>query len=179
MKIWEEENQCYVRAAMEQNTPEENEALRKRFEEIDWSVFEHIERKETVNERGVFAPLEAVELDEIRARDAEFREIGLEEIRAGKVGAVLLAGGQGTRLGLDRPKGTLNIGIDRELYLFEQLIRNLTDVTDEAGAYVPLCHDEQYQPRRHEGIFRGAWLFRVSEGRGQILCAGDGTCVRL
>ena len=62
MRIWEEENQCYVRAAMEQNTPEENEALRKRLEEIDWSVFEHIERKETVNERGVFAPLEAVEL---------------------------------------------------------------------------------------------------------------------
>lgn len=138
MKIWGEENQCYVRAAMEQNTPEENEALRKRLEEIDWSVFEHIERKETVNERGVFAPLEAVELDEIRAREAEFREIGLEAVRAGKVGAVLLAGGQGTRLGLDRPKGTLNIGIDRELYLFEQLIRNLTDVTDEAGAYVPL-----------------------------------------
>ena len=62
----------------------------------------------------------------------------LERSGAGKVGAVLLAGGQGTRLGLDRPKGTLNIGINRELYLFEQLIRNLTDVTDEAGAYLPL-----------------------------------------
>ena len=52
--------------------------------------------------------------------------------------AMLLAGGQGTRLGLDRPKGTLNIGVNRELYLFEQLFRNLMDVTDEAGAYVPM-----------------------------------------
>lgn len=51
---------------------------------------------------------------------------------------MLLAGGQGTRLGLDRPKGTLNIGVNRELYLFEQLFRNLMDVTDEAGAYVPM-----------------------------------------
>ena len=104
----------------------------------NWSVLEHIERKETVNERGVFAPLEAVELSEIERRGEEFRKIGLEAIRAGKVGAVLLAGGQGTRLGLDKPKGTLNIGINRELYLFEQLLRNLMDVTDEAGVSVPL-----------------------------------------
>ena len=52
--------------------------------------------------------------------------------------AMLLAGGQGTRLGLDKPKGTLNIGINRELYLFEQLIYNLMDVTKEAGVSVPL-----------------------------------------
>lgn len=137
MKIWEDEKQCYIRAALEKSTPEEKEALKKRLEDIDWSVLEHINRKETVNERGVFAPLEAVEITEIRAREAEFREIGEKALKEGKVGAVLLAGGQGTRLGLDKPKGTLNIGIDRELYLFEQLVRNLMDVTDETGAYVP------------------------------------------
>jgi UDP-N-acetylhexosamine pyrophosphorylase len=123
---------------MEKNTTEQNEKLTKRLEEIDFSVLEHIERKETVNERGVFAPLDAVEVSEIEARGAEFKELGLKAIREGKVGAVLLAGGQGTRLGLDRPKGTLNIGVAKELYLFEQLLRNLMDVTDEAGVYVPL-----------------------------------------
>lgn len=138
MKIWEEEKQSYIRAAMDKNTPEENEALKERLDGIDWSVLNHVNRKETVNERGVFAPLEAVEIAEIQARAAEFRQIGLSALREGKVGAVLLAGGQGTRLGLDKPKGTLKIGIERELYLFEQLIRNLMDVTDEAGAYVPL-----------------------------------------
>lgn len=138
MRIWEEEKQCYIRAAMKKNTPQENELLKKTLAEIDWTVLEQIERKETVNERGVFAPLEAVEISEIRARKAEFQEIGLKAVREGRVGAVLLAGGQGTRLGLDKPKGTLNIGLDRELYLFEQLLRNLMDVTDEAGAYVPL-----------------------------------------
>ena len=130
MKIWEDDNQ--------KNTTERNEKLTKRLEEIDFSVLEHIERKETVNERGVFAPLDAVEVSEIEARGAEFKELGLKAIREGKVGAVLLAGGQGTRLGLDRPKGTLNIGVAKELYLFEQLLRNLMDVTDEAGVYVPL-----------------------------------------
>lgn len=138
MKIWEDDNQKYIKAMMEKNTTERNEKLTKRLEEIDFSVLEHIERKETVNERGVFAPLDAVEVSEIEARGAEFKELGLKAIREGKVGAVLLAGGQGTRLGLDRPKGTLNIGVTKELYLFEQLLRNLMDVTDEAGVYVPL-----------------------------------------
>ena len=138
MKIWEDDNQKYIKAMMEKKTTEQNEKLTKRLEEIDFSVLEHIERKETVNERGVFAPLDAVEVSEIEARGAEFKELGLKAIREGKVGAVLLAGGQGTRLGLDRPKGTLNIGVAKELYLFEQLLRNLMDVTDEAGVYVPL-----------------------------------------
>ena len=138
MKIWEDDNQKYIKAMMEKNTTEQNEKLTTRLEEIDFSVLEHIERKETVNERGVFAPLDAVEVSEIEARGAEFKELGLKAIREGKVGAVLLAGGQGTRLGLDRPKGTLNIGVAKELYLFEQLLRNLMDVTDEAGVYVPL-----------------------------------------
>ncbi len=138
MKIWEDDNQKYIKAMMEKNTTEQNEKLTKRLEEIDFSVLEHIERKETVNERGVFAPLDAVEVSEIEARGAEFKELGLKAIREGKVGAVLLAGGQGTRLGLDRPKGTLNIGVTKELYLFEQLLHNLMDVTDEAGVYVPL-----------------------------------------
>ena len=138
MHIWEEEKQCYIRTVMEKNTPQENEILKGRLDEIDWTVLDHIQRKETVNERGVFAPLEAVEISEIEARKTEFKETGLKAIREGKVGAVLLAGGQGTRLGLDKPKGTLNIGVNRELYLFEQLLRNLMDVTDEAGVYVPL-----------------------------------------
>ncbi len=138
MNILEDKNQCYIKKAYENCNAEEKAALKEKLEKIDWSVLEQIERKETVNERGVFAPLDAVEVPEIEARKDEFKTLGIKAIQEGKVGAVLLAGGQGTRLGLDRPKGTLNIGIHRELYLFEQLFRNLMDVTDEAGAYVPM-----------------------------------------
>ena len=56
MKIWEDEKQVYIRAAMERNTPEQNAALKERLERIDWSILEHNQRNETVNERGVFAP---------------------------------------------------------------------------------------------------------------------------
>ncbi len=138
MNILEDRNQIYLRAAMEACTPREREILEQNLAKVDWSVLEHIGKREAGSQRGVFAPLEAVELAEIASRREEFKKTGMEAIRAGKVAAVLLAGGQGTRLGLDKPKGTLNIGITRELYLFEQLLRNLMDVTGEAGVSVPL-----------------------------------------
>ncbi len=137
MKIYEDEKQCYIKAALELGTPEENEQLKAKLDAIDWSVLDNLAHKEAVTERGVFAPLDAVEVSEIEARKDEFKEIGLKAIRECKIGAVLLAGGQGTRLGLDKPKGTLNIGVNKDLYLFEQLVRNLQDVTNEAGVYVP------------------------------------------
>lgn len=138
MNILEDKNQCYIQAMLEKNTPEQRAELEKHLASIDVSVLEYVRHKEKVNARGVFAPLDAVEVGEIQARKEEFCQLGLAAIRAGKIGAVLLAGGQGTRLGLDKPKGTLNIGVNRELYLFEQLICNLMEVTNEAGAFVPL-----------------------------------------
>lgn len=112
------------------------EKLKKQLEEMDWSYLDMINRKEQV--RGEFAPLGATELGEIKAREDEFRKVGVEALRKGKVGAILLAGGQGTRLGFDKAKGMYNIGITKNLYIFEQLIANLTQVKEEVEAWIPL-----------------------------------------
>lgn len=132
------ENQIYIQNAWKNGSEAEREVLEKKLDDVDWSLLELIHKKESEEENVVFTPIEAVEVQEIEAKKEEFQRIGLKAIREGKAGAVLLAGGQGTRLGMNKPKGTLNIGVNKELYLFEQLIRNLMDVTDEAGAYVPL-----------------------------------------
>ncbi len=92
------------------------------------SILESYRHKEDLTKKGVITPLAAMELDEIEAHKDSFTAEGLEAIRAGKVGAVLLAGGMGTRLGSDNPKGMYNVGLTKELYIFECLIHNLLDV---------------------------------------------------
>ena len=79
-----------------------------------------------------------MDVEEIDAKRDEFAKIGYDAIKEGKVAALLLAGGMGTRLGFDKPKGELNVGIDNTLYIFQCLINNLMDVTNVAGKTVPL-----------------------------------------
>ncbi len=112
--------------------------LLDQIEKLDISLIGLVEHNYETSARGKLEPLDAVTVKEIEKNGALYKEKGLEAIRAGEVGAVLLAGGQGTRLGYDGPKGTVNIGETRQLYIFECLIKNLMKVTDEAGVTVPL-----------------------------------------
>lgn len=128
-----ETNQKYLLSLLEQEIPEK---LEKQLDNMDWSNLEHLEQKE--QKRGEFAPLGAMELSEIEGKKVDFEKVGLEAVKNSKVGAILLAGGQGTRLGFDKAKGMYNIGETKELYIFEQLIENLKKVTTKADAWVPL-----------------------------------------
>ena len=149
-------NQKYLKPLLEKKLPER---LVNQLNDMNWSYLDLIHDKE--QKRGTFAPLGAMELPEIETKKAEFQAIGLEAIKNCKVGAILLAGGQGTRLGFDKAKGMYNIGVNKELYIFEQLIANLMQVTKEAGAFVPLYimtsdkNDEQTRAFFEEHNFFG------------------------
>ncbi len=130
--------QEHVMKYYDELTEGEKELLLSQAESTDFSVLSSLGSLKGGNERGVITPLGAMQLPEIRQKEKEFKEAGLEAIKKGKVGAVLLAGGMGTRLGSDDPKGMYNIGITREVYIFQRLIENLLEVVKEAGAYVPL-----------------------------------------
>ena len=116
----------------------EKKSLEAQVRGTDWSVLENLAHPENLSGKGKIEPISGLRAKEIEARREEFFALGKEAIKKGKVSAVLLAGGQGTRLGTDAPKGTFDIGITRPLYIFQQQIENLLEVTNECGAYVPL-----------------------------------------
>ncbi len=136
--VLKEHNQEHIFEAYKKLDEKGKEKLIAQIEKIDWSILAMAGHEELAQERGKLVPLSALEVPEIEKNRAKYEQVGLDAIKAGKVGAVLLAGGQGTRLGFDGPKGKYNIGITKEMYIFERLIRNLQDVTDKVGCFVPL-----------------------------------------
>ncbi|MBQ9807693.1 MAG: UDPGP type 1 family protein [Ruminococcus sp.] len=117
----------------------EQKELLSQIELIDFSVLDNLrEENRFTASRGKFEPLGAATIEDIEQNSEKYSAAGTEAIKAGKVAAVLLAGGQGTRLGFDKPKGMFNVGVTRELYIFQCLINNLMDVVKETGAWVPL-----------------------------------------
>ena len=137
LSILKEHGQEHIFAAYQKLDEKGKKKLAEQIEHIDWSIVAMACHEELKQERGKLEPLSALEVSEIEKNKEKYREIGLDAIKTGKVGAVLLAGGQGTRLGSDGPKGKYNIGITKDVFIFERLIRNLLDVTDKAGCFVP------------------------------------------
>ncbi len=130
--------QEHVLKYYEELSEEEKALLLAQVEATDFSMLASCrDRKETA-ERGVISPLAAMQLPEITGKKEKFTALGLDAIKKGRVGAVLLAGGMGTRLGSDDPKGMYNIGITREVYIFQRLIENLLDVVRQAESWIPL-----------------------------------------
>ena len=112
--------------------------LLQQVEETDFSILQYMEHKNAAAEEKNISPIAAMELDEVTRRREEFNKIGLEAVRQGKVAAVLLAGGMGTRLGSDDPKCMYDIGLTHPVYIMERLVSNLMDVVNEAGGiFVP------------------------------------------
>ncbi len=134
----EKNGQLHVLKYYEELKPEEKEALLSQVERLDFSMTSSCKHKEELTQKGKITPLSAMQLGEINRRKDEFMSVGLEAVRAGKVGAVLLAGGMGTRLGSDAPKGVYNIGLTKEVFIFQRLIENLLDVVRQADAWIHL-----------------------------------------
>lgn len=134
----EKSGQLHVLKYYEELPQAEKEALLAQVETLDFSMTASCKHKEELNRKGKITPLSAMQLKEIAERKEEFTSVGIEAIRAGKVGAVLLAGGMGTRLGSDAPKGVYNIGLTKEVFIFQRLIENLLDVVHQADAWIHL-----------------------------------------
>jgi UDP-N-acetylglucosamine/UDP-N-acetylgalactosamine diphosphorylase len=107
-------------------------------------------------------PPPAVRLDsgENRFTGDQARARGREALRAGHLGAMLVAGGQGTRLGFNHPKGMYPIGPVSGRTLFQIHVDKLLAVAARHGVRIPLyvmtspaTHDETVEFLARHGRF--------------------------
>ena len=117
----------------------EKQELLTQIDETDFSVLENCKNLGKSEGRGAFSPLAAMQVSEIERRKDEFAAAGIKALKEGKVAACLLAGGMGTRLGSDNPKGMYDIGLTKPVFIFQRIIENLLDTVKQAdGAYIRL-----------------------------------------
>jgi UDP-N-acetylglucosamine/UDP-N-acetylgalactosamine diphosphorylase len=103
----------------------------------------------------------------------EARQRGAEALKQGRIGAMLVAGGQGTRLGFDDPKGVFPIGLVSGKSLFEIHVEKVRATARRYGRPVPLCL--MTSPVTHgptEEFFRRHNRFGLAEEDLSIFCQG-------
>lgn len=123
--------QEHVLRYFEDLSEDEKQGLLEQIELTDFSVIEQ-GKNASAAQKGKISPLESLELDAINENKERYTMLGMDAIKAGKVAAVLLAGGMGTRLGSDDPKGMYNIGKTKDVYIFQRIVENLMDVVNAA-----------------------------------------------
>lgn len=133
----EKYGQLHVLKYYEELTQQQQQALLGQIEATDFENLKYC-KDNTTNRRGKITSLAAMQLEQIEKERERYTAAGLEAIRQGKVAAVLLAGGMGTRLGSEEPKGMYNIGITKEVFIFQRLIENMLEVVRQADAWIHL-----------------------------------------
>ena len=130
---YEAAGQAHLFTFWDKLSPDEQKSLHSQLAELD------VERVNSVYDKAVQADAEAAQMASKKAElgpppagntvsayigegstlEKELKAIGLQAVAEGQVGVLLMAGGQGTRLGSSAPKGCYDIGLPSHKSLFQ------------------------------------------------------------
>lgn len=115
-------NQVHLVQNWDRLNPKDQQTVLDQINLIDPQTFKT--QQKLVQESTALSPFEPFSAYEESGNQA-YKDKGNQLINSGKVGCIILAGGQGTRLGFDGPKGAFVIpGIEKTLFqLFAEQIR--------------------------------------------------------
>lgn len=113
-------------------SPAEKDSLLHQIEQLDFSEVENLRSHKYTMSVNDLQVIDTLTVDDAQRR-AACADIGKEALMNGKMGVVILSGGQGSRLGFQHAKGMYNIGIEKTITIFEMHIRRLIRFRDETG----------------------------------------------
>ena len=114
--------------------------LLEQIENIDFELISSLYNKTkdgNKNDDADIEPIDYIDKYKLNGDYKYYEEIGEKAIRAGKLAVVTMAGGQGTRLGHDGPKGTYDIGLESHKSLFELLCDYIKEQSNKYNVQIP------------------------------------------
>ena len=114
--------------------------LLEQLDKIDYSLINILYnniKKEVDLTNSKIEPIQYFDKYKLNEKYKEFENIGEKAIKEGKLAVVTMAGGQGTRLGHNGPKGTYDIGLDSHKSLFELLSDTLKENEKKYNVIIP------------------------------------------
>lgn len=141
MRALAEAGQAHVLHHWDTLDERERVVLRKDIEKVDLRRIERLFRTsmETEHSSGKVEPFQDVfSYNQLKENEGRLRKLGLQLIAEGKVAVILLAGGQGTRLGSTNPKGCYDIGLPSGKSLFQLQAERIRRVQTMAAEHVGL-----------------------------------------
>lgn len=121
---------------------EEKQLLIKQINDIDFELISKLYSKlksdNSFEENSLIEPIKAIVKDYLTCDEMlEYKSIGDEVIKNGQYAVVTLAGGQGSRLGHNGPKGTFMVDINPPKSIFEIHCDMLKQKYEEYHVYIP------------------------------------------
>ena len=173
---------------------EKKKELLEQINDIDFELVNDLYNSTKQTKTKNDDKIEAIDyLDKFKLNDEYkyYENIGKKAIKEGKLAAVTMAGGQGTRLGHNGPKGTYDIGLDSHKSLFELLCDNLKEEGKKYGVTIPWFimtsrennkdTVEFFEKHRYFGYQKNKNIFFFEQGElpmmdteGKILIGEDG-----
>ncbi len=173
---------------------EKRQLLLNQIEKIDFELINNLynnTKKETKQNQDEITPIEYLDKYKLYDDYKYYENIGEKAIREGKLAVVTMAGGQGTRLGHNGPKGTYDIGLESHKSLFELLGDYIKEQEKKYNVTIPWFimtskeNDKQtqnfFEKNKYFGFQKGKNLFFFIQGElpmidteGKILIGEDG-----
>jgi len=121
---------------------EQKEKLLKQVQSIDFDLMNRLSeeiRNQDPSKVSDFKlePADLISLEDRKHRDADALKLGEKLLADGKVAAFLVAGGQGTRLGFDGPKGIYPVTTVKKKSLFQLHAEKLIATGNKYGKQIP------------------------------------------